>query len=402
MHSKKQFNNVLKPIAQLLFIACLLNGLTGCDDDTVDNTINFSTADVMQRGAIRSLDLPGGSVQSLPVNAPEQDADKVELGRTLFWDPILSGNQDVACASCHLPNRGYADGLDLSIGVGGVGKGNGRVAGHLGFTERNAQTLLNTVFNGIDENGVFEQDAAPMFWDSREQSLEEQAADPIESQAEMRGDAIAKDQMAPMVVARLNSNSEYIALFQQAYGTNTITLEQVLNAIATFERTLVANNSPFDRWMRGDASAMTNNQLVGMREFASNRCIECHSGPMFSDYELHVLGVAENRKNSEPDTGDGNFAFRTPSLRNLNLTAPYMHNGHFSSLREAVAFNDEPRSENPNVPNSALDPDFTSIGEIEGQRLNRLVDFINSLNDDQFDKRQPESVPSGLQPGGNI
>ncbi|MGB1012009.1 MAG: cytochrome-c peroxidase [Thiolinea sp.] len=395
-------NQQTNSISRLGLLACLLSGLTACDDGDVDNTINFSVNDVVQRGTVHSLDLPGGSVQSLPENAPEQEAEKVELGRLLFWDPVLSGNQDMACATCHLPNRGYTDDLDLSIGVGGVGQGNARVLGHAGFTERNAQTILNTVFNGIDENGAFDQATAPMFWDSREKSLEEQALDPIESQVEMRGDAIAEGDIIPTVMARLNSNSKYLALFQQAYGTDSIEGEQVLDAIATFERTLVANNSPFDRWMRGDASAMTNNQLVGMREFTVNNCIACHSGPMFSDFELHVLGVAENSKNSTPDTGDGNFAFRTPSLRNLGLTAPYMHNGRFSTLRETVQFYDEPASENPNVPNSALDPDFTSIGEIEGERLDRLVDFLNSLNDDQFDKKQPETVPSGLKPGGNI
>jgi len=356
-------------IADLLLIPILLVSLAGCDDGgEVNNTVNFSTADVTQRSNIQSLDLPGGSVQSLPAEVAEQDSATVELGRALFWDPVLSGGQDVACATCHLPQRGYVDDLDLSIGVGGVGQASQRTLGHLGFVDRNAQTILNTVFNGIDQNGQFDPAQAPMFWDSRTQSLEEQALIPIKSHREMRGDAFSEDDILPVVIARLNDNPHYRSLFMEAYDKDEVTLDLLANALATFQRTLIANNSPFDRWMRGDAAAMTNNQLVGMREFTSNGCIECHSGPMFSDYQTHVLGVAENGKRATPDKGDGNFGFRTPTLRNLGITAPYMHNGRFNNLREAVAFYDDPgASENPNVPSNALDPDFTAIGGIEGE-----------------------------------
>ncbi len=396
--------NYFKLPLKASLVVFAMAGLVACDEDgEINNNVDFSTADVTQKGSVQSLDLPGGSVQSLPVSAPEQSADKVELGRTLFWDPILSAERDVACATCHLPNRGYTDQLDLSIGVGGMGQGTDRMLGHGGFTERNAQTVLNTVFNGIDEEGNFDLASAPMFWDSRVNSLEEQALNPIESRAEMRGDTIAEADILTVVVERLNSIPEYQQRFEEAYQTDTITTELMADALATFQRTLVANNSPFDRWMRGDETAMTQNQLVGMREFTSNGCVECHSGPMFSDYEFHVLGIAENTKNMMVDRGDGDFGFRTPSLRNLDITGPYMHNGRFQTVRDAVAFYDEPGSENLNVPHSALDPDFTSIGaEIEGDRLNALVSFLSSLNDDNFDKQVPESVPSGLSPGGNI
>lgn len=400
-----KFINAIKQWQGYRYIlaCCLIAILSGCDDDgAVDNNIDFSTADVIQRGNVRSMEFPTGSVQSLPAEAPAQDVAKVELGRTLFWDPILSGNKDVACATCHLPNRGYSDNLELSIGVGGIGQGEQRIVGHVGFNKRNAQTILNTVFNGINEDGVFDPTQAPMFWDNRILSLEGQAISPIKSDAEMRGNAFSEEEILTVVTERLNENNEYCELFQQAYGTDTITTALLANALATFQRTLVANNSPFDRWMRGDANAMTDNQLIGMREFTRSNCIACHSGPMFSDYKVHILGVAENAKLDTPDEGDGNFAFRTPTLRNLNLTAPYMHNGSVSSLRAAVKFYDDAHSRNPNVPNSALDVEFTATPEIEGARLNRLIDFLNSLNDDQFDKRQPETVPSGLNPGGMI
>ncbi len=398
---KRFESNIL--FLRIPIVSLILVTLMACDGGiNVSNDIDFSTADVKQVGDIRSLDLPGGSVQSLPESVPEQAEDKVELGRLLFWDPVLSAERDVACASCHLPERGYTDNLEISIGVGGVGQGDNRMLGHLMFADRNAQTVLNTVFNGIDENGNFDPANAPMFWDGRANSLEEQALLPIQSRTEMRGDTIAELDILPAVVGRLNDIPEYRQQFLDAYQADMITEALLADALATFQRTLVANNSDFDRWMRGDETAMTNNQLVGMREFASSGCVECHSGPMFSDFEMHVLGVGVNDKRDSVDEGDGNFGFRTPSLRNLNLTFPYMHNGTQRTLNNAVGFYDNTRSRNPSVPNSALDPDFRRIGGIDGERRTVLIDFLNSLADDNFDKKVPESVPSGLTPGGNI
>ena len=354
------------------------------------------------QGSIHSLQLDEGSVQSLPSERPVLDSTKVELGRLLFWDPILSGDKDVACATCHLPERGYSDNLELSIGVGGIGQGAERQVGEIGFVERNAQSIINTAFNGIDQAGNFDPKTAPMFWDLRAKSLEEQALNPIKSHREMRGNAFAENAILPEVMSRLNNNESYLSLFKEAYDVDAITEGTLTNALSSFQQSIIAINSPFDRWMRGDANAMSNDQLVGMREFVNTGCAKCHSGPMFSDFQLHVLGVKENSKLETPDDGDGSFAFRTPSLRNLKFTAPYMHNGRFNTVRRTVAFYDDPGSENPNVSRNSLDPDFTSIGEIEGERLDRIVDFLDSLNDDQFDKDQPESVPSGLKPGGDI
>jgi len=352
---------------------------------------------------VHTIEIDNVILSSLPDAIAQPTADQVELGRLLFWDPVLSGDGDVACASCHLPDFGYTDGIARSIGVGGVGAGPNRVVGHTGLVPRNAPTVLNTAWNGINELGSFDPDTAPMFWDNRTQSLEEQAIEPIRSQQEMRGDNFTIEQMEAEVLNRLNSNSEYQNRFLTAYGSNEITLALLGSALADFQTTLIANNAPFDRWMRGDANAMSAAQILGMEEFVDTGCAECHSGPLFSDFETHVLGVPEADGLDTPDNGDGNFGFRTPSLRQLAFTAPYFHGGQVDSLDDVIDFYDNPgQSENPNVPTNALDPDFRNLPNINNQRANRIEQFLNALSDSQFDRSRPNAVPSGLPVGGLI
>ena len=185
-----------------------------------------------------------------------------ELGRLLFWDPILSGNKDIACATCHHPDFAYADGRDLSRGTHAVGLGPARrdaSNGRIPIVKRNAPTVLNTAFNGLDESrrrrrndGVttlasVNPARAPMLWDSRIRSLEAQALEPIKAREEMRGDAYSETAAVDTVVARLQANPEYVALFKSVFGTSTaIDARQLGEAIAAFERGLVAMNSPFD------------------------------------------------------------------------------------------------------------------------------------------------------------
>jgi cytochrome c peroxidase len=146
--------------------------------------------------------------------------EKVALGRLLFWDPILSGPKDVACATCHHPDFGYAEDRDISIGVHGVGFGAGRrfdTAGRM-FVKRNSQTVLNTAFNGIDASGGYNPAGAPMFWDLRVSSLEAQALEPLKALEEMRGDAYPETQALDAVVSRLQSIPEYRTRFTRAFG----------------------------------------------------------------------------------------------------------------------------------------------------------------------------------------
>lgn len=287
-----------------------------------------------------SLDEVGNFISALPetISYPADNPyseEKEELGRLLFWDPILSGNKDVACASCHHPELGYADGIKFSQGVNGEGLGTNRSNGMK--TERNSPTVINTVFNGIDNDGYFNSSTAPMFWDNRAKGLEEQALLPLLSKEEMRGENYTEDEIVNVILQRLNEIPEYQDKFNIAFGSSEITEENLLKAIATFERGIVANNSRFDQYMRGDENAITDFELRGMREFIEVGCADCHSGPMFSDYELHVLGVPDNRNNQD-EGSTGIFDFRTPTLRNLKFTAPYMHNGLFDDLEDVVDF----------------------------------------------------------------
>lgn len=200
---------------------------------------------------------------------------------------------------------------------------------------------MNTAWNGINDLGLFDRDNAPMFWDNRTKSLEQQAIEPTRSRQEMRGDNVSENDIDGLILSRLNSISEYKWMFSDAFGIDSISIEHVSAALANFQRTLVANNSPFDRWMRGEPDAMTDQQLSGMQVFVIAGCADCHSGPLFSDFLSHVLGAQKGIDVTEPDTGAGNFAFRTPTLRQLKFTAPCFHDGQFTTLAAAVDFYDE-------------------------------------------------------------
>ena len=339
-----------------------------------------------------------------------QTPEKVELGRLLFWDPILSGNRQVACATCHHPQFGYAENLDLSIGVDGAGLGDARrfvAADPIPFVKRNSQTILNTAFNGIGLQGGYDPATAPMFWDVRARGLEAQALLPILTFEEMRGHAYAEEDAVATVVARLAAIPEYRSLFAGAFEAEApVSAENLGKALAAFQRSLIANNSPYDRYMRGEADAMTPLQVRGMRQFQREGCINCHNGPMFSDYQLHVLGIRDNRKLQASDAGgvDEPYAFRTPSLRNLAYTAPYMHNGLFPTLEDVVEFYDDvgDRDErNANLQRSQIDPLTRTLDDPDDHER-ELIAFLDALNDEDFDRTIPERVPSGLNPGGEI
>lgn len=339
---------------------------------------------------------------SLPETIIEPDnnlstPEKVELGRMLFWDPILSGNQDVACVTCHHPDNAYAENIDLSIGVGGHGLSETRQGGTL--VKRNAPTILNTAYNGIDENGNYNPLNTFMFWDNRAKSLEAQALEPIKSMEEMRGSAFAEDDIIPEIINRLSANVEYTELFENAFGDSEINETRLAQAIAVFERSLVTFNSRFDQYAKGDNSALNQEEIRGLNAFIDAGCSACHSGSMFSDFELHQLPIEENEKLvAEGIVDEGvNNTFRTPSLRNVELTAPYMHNGTELTLRQAVTFYDE-------VSNPGNDPDLAELDfdEPEDATIDAIIAFLKTLTDENFDRTIPDRVPSGLQPGGNI
>ncbi|RTQ53724.1 cytochrome-c peroxidase [Hymenobacter gummosus] len=343
-----------------------------------------------------------------PADNPGSPA-KVALGRALFWDPVLSGGRDVSCATCHHPSKAYADGLDLSIGVNGQGLGSSRhflLPNTIPFTRRNCTTVLNAAFNGMGADGSYNPGTAAMFWDNRAQSLETQALMPITTLEEMRGgrypDALALDS----VVARLRRIPGYVTLFQAAFAEPApVTATNLGKALACFERTLVATDSPFDEYLRGNTGALTAQQVQGLNAFVTAGCAKCHSGPMLSDFQPHVLGVADNGKLAASDAGvAGTYAFRTPSLRNVALTAPYMHNGTLATLQAVLDFYDRGgrggrrTSQNPHVATSQLDPLLP--GDVPNTQA--ILAFLDALTAKSYDRTIPAAVPSSLPVGGNI
>ncbi len=391
--------------------------------------------------AVTAFALASARVQQIETTtAPGTHTAAVRLGRLLFWDPILSGTKDTSCATCHHPDFAYADGRDLSRGTGSVGLGSKRVdvsRGQIPVVKRNSPTILNVAFNGVDDDDdddddddgdlrgrrrfdvtplTVDQARAPMFWDSRVRSLETQALEPIKALEEMRGHAYPEAEAVDTVVARITKVPEYVALFQEAFGPGTrVDGPRIGDAIAAFERSLVAMNSPFDRFRAGDFNALTAQQQRGLETFDEVGCDRCHDGPMFSDFDHHAEGVPEHPLLAQADAGAGRFRFRTPSLRNVALTAPYMHNGMLATLQDVLRFYDNGRSENPNVSNerdrdrgrndnaiARVSGQFRRIDDMSAGEMADIIAFLNALTDTNFDRTIPARVPSGLPPGGHI
>lgn len=235
-------------------------------------------------------------------------AEKAELGKTLFFDPRLSGSRQVACASCHDPDLGWADGRTVAFGH------------ERQTSKRNAPSIMNSGYH------------APLFWDGRAKTLEEQALGPILDEGEMHGGKPEE------VVATINSVPDYRARFKEVFGTEEVSLDLIAKAIATFERTINGGRSKFDNFVAGrNPDAMGDDAIRGLHLFRTDaRCANCHMGANFSDNKLHNLGLSYYGRAFE-DLGQYNVTknpedvgkFRTPSLRNITRTGPYMHNGLF-------------------------------------------------------------------------
>jgi len=321
-----------------------------------------------------------------PVPSDAKQDPRVELGRLLFFDPILSGANDVSCATCHHPDLGFSDGRRLSMGKGGKGLGAERLGGDV--IKRGAPTIWNATFNH------------KQFWDGRAETLEEQAKGPITNEHEM---AENPDQL----IKELKAIPEYVQKFEQAFNHKAgegLTLENIAKAIATFERTLTANNSPFDKFVAGDRSALTAVQKRGFNLFRSGktRCFECHGVPTFANRDFKIIGVPE-LEGQEKDfgrfdvtKGEGNkFAFKVPTLRNVTLTAPYMHNGRFASLDEVIDFYAAGGGPGVGNPVPQLDDKMRSYSITKEEKAD-LIAFLHSLTDESSLPAFPEKVPSGL------
>lgn len=345
-----------------------IGGLVACDgDDGAPPGPEASASDIV------ATELAGAPFP--PDNPPNQA--KIDLGRLLYWDPILSGDRDLSCASCHDPALGYSDGRGISIGAGGKSVG------------RAALSVLDAAWNGWTASTPRPSAAdAPMFWDNRARSLEQQARGPLLGEKEMRGSVFAESAIFSEIIRRLNAIPEYVTRFEAAFGaTMTPAIDEVaiVRAIATFERTLVTRPS-YERWLAGDASAISDQAKRGVEEFRRDGCSRCHSGPMLSDFELHRF-----TRNGE--------AVRTPSLRNVMRTAPYMHDGRARTLDEVfdtyrrVDGRADPLFRDLRVPGRGGRDDG------DGDR-SAVIAFLEAASDGDFDRSIPDSVPSGLPVGG--
>jgi len=310
--------------------------------------------DAVPVGAAIEIDPPNG-LPPLPGDA-RLTSDLIALGRRLFNEKRLSSDGTVSCASCHNPDLYFTDGLKVAKGVGG----------QLG--PRNSPTVLNAVFN------------TAQFWDGRAASLEEQAGIPIAAPNEM-------NMPHESCVERLSSDQSYRDQFEKVYGSGPITMGRVLRAIAAFERTMLSGNSPFDRYQYGgDKSALSEAAIRGLDIFkGKGNCATCHtigdSHALFTDGKFHNVGAGMNSSGELTDQGrfvhTGNEkdrgAFRTPSLRNIAKTAPYMHDGSLKSLDEVVAFYIGGGNSNPQ-----LDPEIRPFGLTARDRSD-LIAFLESL-----------------------
>lgn len=284
---------------------------------------------------------------AIPADNPQSDA-KVALGAQLYFDSRLSIDNSVSCATCHAPETAWANHDKVDTGVGGR------------QGTRNSGTVL---------------DAAHMkfqFWDGRAQTLEEQALGPIHNPVEM-GETLEH------VVQKLNAIAGYRAQFHRVFGT-AVTTDGIAKAIAAFERTVLSGPSSYDRFMAGDRTAMSESAVRGLELFDGTAgCSACHAPPMFSDQSFHNIGVGMDR--STPDIGreavtndpTDRGKFKTPALRNVALTWPYLHDGSAATLEDVVEIYDS-----GGVPNPTLDPRVTPLGLTVDQKKD-LVAFLRSL-----------------------
>ncbi len=273
---------------------------------------------------------------------------KVRLGRRLFFDPVLSGDRTVSCASCHDPARGFAGADAVAVGIGGR---RGR---------RHAPSLLNMAYG------------SSFFWDGRAATLEEQALQPIADPSEMGANV-------DEVVGRLRADAEYAARFREAFGGEA-TAPRLAQALASFERTLLSGDSPLDRFRAGEFTALRESERQGLWLFESRGgCWRCHSGPNLSDGRFHNTGVGWGAE--PPDPGryavtrreSDRGAFKTPTLRGAARAAPYMHDGSLKSLEEVVRY--YRRGGNPNP---ALDPAIKPL-DLSEDDVRHLVAFLRAL-----------------------
>lgn len=282
--------------------------------------------------------------------------DKAELGWLLYFDKRLSSDGTIACASCHAPEKAFTDGAAVSVGIKGQ-KG-----------ARSAPTVINRAYSTLQ------------FWDGRAESLEEQAKGPIANPLEMTLEKVA-DKAHEASLSRLKAVPGYVKRFKKVFESDKVHIDDVAKAIATFERTVYSGNAPFDRYQDGDKKAMTDEQIRGMDVFYNKAaCDACHIGFNFTDGSFANIGIGMDKR--DPDLGrylitgreEEKGAFKTPTLREIEHTGPYMHDGRFMTLEQVVEHYDD-----GGIKNEYLDQRIKPL-KLSKQDKSDLVAFLKALS----------------------
>jgi cytochrome c peroxidase len=286
-----------------------------------------------------------------PQTAPRSRAnpstpEKIALGQMLFFDPRLSGSGVIACASCHNPALGWSDALP---------KGLGHMGSRLG---RHTPTILNVAYG------------EPYFWDGRAATLEDQAKGPLTSAKEM-------DMPAELAIARITSIPGYVAAFERVFPAKPITLDSIAAALACYERTIVSNSAPFDQWVTGDEGAISAAAKRGFALFNGKaNCAVCHAGWRMSDDGFHDIGISDSdrgRAAIAPGIVQLEYAFKTPTLRNIAQRAPYMHDGSLATLSVVIDHYNDGFVRRP-----SLDPQMRALGLTADEKADLLA-FLETL-----------------------
>lgn len=278
------------------------------------------------------------------------------LGKMLFFDPRLSGNKNMTCATCHNPSFGFETPVETPVGAANT---------HL---DRQAPTVLNAAW------------VTPNFWDGRAKTLEEQAAGPITAAAEMNG-------KLDEIVENLKNVPDYKKWFDEVFPSSGINQENLLTAIATYERTVVSGWSPFDRWVDGDEMAISDSAKRGFDLFTGKaQCSSCHTGWNFTDNQFHDIGLDTKdigRSKLEPNNPKAMHAFKTPGLRNTAYRGPFMHNGSLPDLQSVMFHYEFGGISRPSLSN------FMVPLSLEDSEREDLIAFLNTLTAEKQDTPLP-------------
>lgn len=325
---------------RIFFILILLFSLSACTREK----------DVLPEREHKYFYVPAGFPSPFYDITNSITAEKFNLGKKLFFDPILSLDNTISCATCHQQNMAFADDVSFSVGI------NGNIG------NRNSPTLINLAWN------------SNFMWDGGVNHIEVQPLAPLTNPNEM-GNSLQP------IIAKLNSNNEYKIAFQNIYQTDSITSAQLMKVLANFMSCLISSKSKYDSYLKGEM-AFTTSELNGLQLFNQN-CNSCHTAPLFTNnsYENNGIGFDPNH----PDAGryiitlvnSDSLKFKVPTLRNIEYSAPYMHDGRFSSLNDVLdhyASGNFAPGTHPNVQNIQLN----------AQEKNDLLNFLKTLTDYEF------------------